>query len=61
MGIEDFNEARHVGTLEFLRQANCHAERCHSALRTAASFGYFYRMANRANPNLIDRNVARVG
>jgi hypothetical protein len=61
VAVEDLDEARHMGALEVVGQADIHVERRHRVLHAAGLVGDLYRVADRLDADLVDRDLAAVG
>ena len=61
MLAQDFNETRHVGAFEIVRQFDVHVEDCDRVLFVAAAVLDPDRMAQSLYPDLVDRQVAVIG
>jgi hypothetical protein len=61
LALENFDEARHVRTLEVLRQIDIHVEFGHGVLCVAGLVANLNRVANAFDADLVDRDAAGVG
>ena len=58
--IQDLDEARHVRSLELVRQADVHVERRDGVLHVARALGDADGMADRLDADLVDGELAPV-